>query len=164
MITVCLYGLARSVLLVVLTTCIEISYSESSYKKPSTSRYAQGVQCADGVSLTQEHYSMGICLKVFVFYHCVIRCSCCVLLYATKLGEGAGKLTPWGWWSPRTPHEFLRILVRLDRSKGHLIRKRKTGPGWISSPRMGAFFLKISTYFEVYNYSPRISYSSEASF
>ena len=29
----------------------------------------------------------------------------------------------------RTPHEFLRMIVRLDSSKGHLIRKRKTGPG-----------------------------------
>ena len=35
------------------------------YEKPNTSRYAQGVRCADGVWVTQEeHYSMGICFKV----------------------------------------------------------------------------------------------------
>ena len=45
----------------------------------------------------------------------------------------------------RTPHELLRIIVRLDNSKGHLIRNKKTGPGWISYSRMGAFFPKICT-------------------
>ena len=86
-----------------------------------------------------------------------MRCSCCVLLYVTKLEGAAGKRTPWGSWSPRTPrvrcvlgartpHEFLTIIVRLDSSKGHLIRIRKIGRGWISYSRMGAFSPKISTY------------------
>ena len=89
-----------------------------------------------------------------------MRCSCSVLLYATKLGGRAGKRTPWGSWSPRTPrtprvgcvlgartpHAFLRMIARLDSSKGHLIRNRKIGPGWISYSRMCAFFPEISTY------------------
>ena len=84
-----------------------------------------------------------------------MRFSCCVLLYVTKLEEGAQKRTPWGSWSPRTPrvgcvlgtrtpHEFIRMIVRLDSSKVHLTRNRKIGPGWISYSRMGAFFPKIS--------------------
>ena len=87
-----------------------------------------------------------------------MRCSCCVSLYATKLRGGAGKRTPWGSWSPRPPctprvgcvlgartsHELLRMIVRLDRSEGHLIINRKTDPGWISYSRMGAFFPIIS--------------------
>ena len=34
----------------------------------------------------------------------------------------------------------------MDSSKGHLIRNRKTGPGWNSYSRMGALFPKIRTY------------------
>ena len=91
---ICLYGLARSVFLIVLITSIEIPQSESSYEKPSTSRYAQEVRCADGVSLTQEeHYSMGTCFEVFLIIHALLLL---VLLYATKLGGGAGKRVPWG--------------------------------------------------------------------
>ena len=89
-----------------------------------------------------------------------MRCSCCVLHYATNPGGRLGKRTPWGSWSPRTPrtprvecalgarlpHEFVRMIVWLDSSKGHLIRNRKTGSGWISYSRMGAFLSKISTY------------------
>ena len=133
-------------------------YSESSYKKPNTSRYAQGVRCADGVSWTQEeHYSIGIYFKASLSS---MRCSCCVLLYATKLGGRAGKRTPWGSSSPRTlrtprvecvlgariPHEFLRMMVRLESSNGHLVRKKKNRPGWISHLGKGAFFPQISTY------------------
>ena len=71
-----------------------ISHSESSYKKPNTSRYSQGVRFADGVSLTQEeHFPTGICFIVFLSF---MRFSCCVLLYVTKLEGGAGKRTPWG--------------------------------------------------------------------
>ena len=88
-----------------------------------------------------------------------MRCSCCVLLHATKLGGEAGKRTSSGSWSPRTPrtpwmggvsgartpHEFLRKIVRMDSSKGHLIINKKTGPGWKSHSRMGVFFPKINT-------------------
>ena len=77
-----LYGLAQSVLLIVLTTWIEISYSKSSYKKPNISRYDKGIRFADGVWLTQEeHYSTGICFEVF--FSSSMRCSYCVLLYTT---------------------------------------------------------------------------------
>ena len=43
------------------------------YKKPNTSRYAQGVRCADGVSLTQEeHYSIGVCFNFFFSIHALL--------------------------------------------------------------------------------------------
>ena len=91
-----------------------------------------------------------------------MRCSCCVLLYVTKLKGGAGKRTR-GSSIPstprvgcvlgaRTPHEFFKVIIRLDSCKERLLRNRKTGPGWISDWRMGAFFPKTSTY-RVYNYS-----------
>ena len=47
----------------------------------------------------------------------------------------------------RTPHELLSMIVRVDSINGHLIRNRKTGPGWISYSRMGAFFPKIHSIF-----------------
>ena len=95
-----------------------------------------------------------------------MRCSCCEFLYAAKLGGRAGKLTPRGSWRPRTPrtprvgcvlgartpHEFLRMVVRLDSSKGHLVRNKKNGPGWIFQLKKGAFFAKISTWY-IYNFS-----------
>ena len=49
-------------------------YSESSYKKPNTSRYAQGIRCTDGVSLTQEeHYSIGM-LRFFIIHALLLLC------------------------------------------------------------------------------------------
>ena len=149
----CFYGFARSVLLIVLTTWIEKSYSESSYEKPNPSRYDKGVRFADGVSLTQEeHYSVGrLSVSKFFFYH---SCAAPVVYCSTsRSSKGEQENAPHGVREVRAPHvlgartlvEFLWIIVRLDSSKGHLVLNRKAGPGWSSYSRMGAFFPKIST-------------------
>ena len=118
------------------------------------SRYAQGVRFTDGVSLTQEeHYSMGI--RFIVFYHsCAAPVVYCSISRSSKEEQVNAPHGVREVHTPRvgcvlgarTPHEFLSIIVRLDSSKMHLIRNRKTDPGWISYSRMSAFFPKISTY------------------
>ena len=80
---ICLYGLARTVLLIVLTTCIEISYSESSYKKPNTSR---GSVRRWHIVDTGEHHSMGISFEVF-YHSCSVPVVYCSTLRSSKGGQ-----------------------------------------------------------------------------
>ena len=108
------FRLARSVLFIVLTTWIEISYSESSYKKLNTSRYAQGVQCADGVSFTQEeHNSIGICFEVF-YRSCAdpaVYCS------APRSSEGEQVNAPHGVREFHAPHAWGNCVRRTHSSR-----------------------------------------------
>ena len=98
---ICLYGLARSVLPIVITTWIEISYSEPCCKKPNTSSCAQGVRFADNVSLTpEEHYSLGICF--IVFYH---SCAAPVVYCSTsRSSKGEHVNAPNGVREVHAPH------------------------------------------------------------
>ena len=71
------------------------------YKKPNTSRYAQGVRCADGVSLTQEeHYSIGICFTVF-YHSCAAPVVCCS---TPRSSEGEQVRAPHGVRELHAPH------------------------------------------------------------
>ena len=69
------------------------------------------------------------------------------------LRAGAGKRTPWGSRSPRTPcvgymvgarapHEFLRIVYTAGQSTRHQAWNWKAGPVWISYSRIGSFYAK----------------------
>ena len=143
------YGLARSVLLIVFTTWIEISYSESSYTKPNTGRY---LVCSRDpmrrwcIVDTGTSFYRYLFWSFFSIIHALLLlCTYC----STTRSSEEEQVNPWGSWNPRTPrtpHESLRIIARLDSRKGHLIRNRQTGPGWISFSIMGAFFPKIGTY------------------
>ena len=73
------------------------------YGKPNTSRYAQGVRCADGASLTQEeHHSMSISFQVFCFYH---SCAASVVYCSTpRSSEGEQVNAPHGVREVHAPH------------------------------------------------------------
>ena len=68
----------------------------------------------------------------FIIHALPLLCICST----PRSSEGEQVIAPHG----------VRVRRMHPSSKGHLIRNRKTGPGWISYSRMGAFFPKISTY------------------